>query len=262
MTSMRRTPLQIQRDVIYALLLREVGSRVGRTRVGLFWALLEPAAHVAIPVALFGLLLGRSWLGVEYPVLLVYGLMPFVLFKTICLQTMEGTATSRALLSYRQVLLMDVFIARALACCAIEAVVFALILAALAMLGYDVLAARPLELAATLALTVVLAFGLGLLFAALASFMPDAKAVIRLLFAPLYLASGVLFPVSRLPDAWVQWLAFNPVLHLVELARVGGLEHYVPMRYLSTGFPVALALGAVFAGLALYRLRQLARVTA
>ena len=42
------------------------------------------------------------------------GACPFLLFKTICLQTMEGTRANRGLLSYRQVLLMDVFVARPL----------------------------------------------------------------------------------------------------------------------------------------------------
>jgi capsular polysaccharide transport system permease protein len=258
----RRSPYQVQRDVIYALLLREMGSRFGKSRVGFLWVMVEPLAHLIVPVVIFGFLSNRLLPGVEYPVFLVYGFLPFLLFKTICLQTMEGTGAGRGLLSYRQVLLMDVFVARALAYCAIEAMAFAIVLTGLGLLGYHVLPVRPLEFAGLLLLTVTLAFGLGLLFAALGSVVPDAKAIVRVMFMPLYFMSGVLFPISRLPDEWVQWLAFNPVLHLVEMSRVAGLDHYEPMRYLNAGYPIALAVACVAGGLALYRLRYLSRVTA
>lgn len=256
-----RTGFQIQRDVIYALVLREVGSRLGKSRVGLLWVMVEPVAHLVFPIVIFGFLMARALPGIDYPVFLVYGFLPFLLFKTICLQTMDGVSSNRGLLSYRQITLMDVFVAKAIAYCAIEAMVFAIVLAGLAMLGFDVLPPYPVEFAGALALTVALAFGLGLLFAALGSLVPDSKSVIRVLFLPLYLASGVLFPITRFPDAWIDWLALNPVLHLVELSRATGIDLYEPMRQLSVLYPAAVALAANFIGLAMYRLRYLSRVT-
>lgn len=256
-----RTPLQIQRDVIYALLLREIGALFSRSRVGFLWPLVEPVAHLVLPIAIFGYIMQRSLPGIDYPVFLVYGFLPFLLFKTICLQTMEGTRANRGLLSYRQVLLMDVFVAKALASCAVQAIVFGVVLTGLAMLGFEVLPVRPIELGGALILTVLLAFGLGLLFAALTSFVPDARSIIRVLFMPLYFVSGILFPISRFPDDWVQWLAINPILHLVEATRWAGIEQYEPMQHLRVDYPAALALVSLFFGLALYRLRYLARVT-
>src|SRR5690606_17277470 len=146
------------------------------------------------------------------------------------------------LLSYRQVLLMDVFIAKALAHFVIQAIVFVIVLSGLGMFGYHVLPIRPVELAGVLLLTTFLAFGLGLLFAAIASLIPDTRPVIHVMFMPLYFASGVLFSVTRFPDEWVRLLAINPVLHLVELSRVMSVEGYQPMKYLSIEYPIALAL--------------------
>jgi len=256
-----RTRFQIQRDVIYALLLREIASRFGKSRGGYFWVLVEPVAHFVFPILVMGFIRQIVLPGVDYPVFLVYGFMPFLLFKAICVQTMEGTRANRGLLSYRQVLLMDVFIAKALAYCVIQAIVFGIVFTGLAMLGFDVRPSLPIELGAVLMLTVTLAFGLGLLFAAITSLAPDARSLIRLLFLPLYFMSGVLFPITRFPDEWVRWMALNPVLHLVELSRTVGLAHYEPMRYLSLTYPVALAAISLFIGLALYRLRYLSRVT-
>ena len=64
----QRSHYQIQRDVIYALLLREMGSRFGRSRVGFLWVMVEPLAHLIVPVAIFGFLRDRMLPGVEYPV--------------------------------------------------------------------------------------------------------------------------------------------------------------------------------------------------
>ena len=105
-----RTPLQIQCDVIYALLIREISARFGKSRASFLWVLLEPVAHLIFPIAVFGFALERTVPGVAYPVFLVYGFMPFLTFKTICLQTMEGTRASGGVLSYRQVMLLDVFV--------------------------------------------------------------------------------------------------------------------------------------------------------
>ncbi len=256
-----RSHFQIQRDVIYALLLRELSSQFGKSRGGFVWVLVEPVAHLLVPVVIFGFIKQRLVPGVEFPVFLVYGFLPFLFFKTICLQIVDGVNAAQGLLSYRQVLLMDVFIAKVLAYAVIQSVVFTVVLAGLAMLGYDVLPERPVELAGVLGLTALLAFGLGVVFAALASLIPDARPVIHILFMPLYFMSGILFPVTLFPDDWVRLLSINPVLHLVELSRAMALDGFETMKYTSIAYPVALALVATVIGLMLYRLRYLARVT-
>jgi capsular polysaccharide transport system permease protein len=132
----------------------------------------------------------------------------------------------------------------------------------MSLFGFDVLPPRPVEFAGVLILTIALAFGLGLVLAAIASLVPDARSIISVMFMPLYLVSGVLFPITRFPDDMVRWMAINPVLHLVELSRVAAVEGYVPMKYLSLEYPVALALISTLIGLMFYRLRYLTRVTA
>src|SRR5690606_3614311 len=225
-----RSRFQIQRDVIYALLLRELASRFGKSRGGFMWVLFEPIAHLLVPMFIFGFIRQRLMPGIEFPVFLVYGFLPFLLFKAICLQIVDGVNAAQGLLSYRQVLLMDVFVAKAMAHCMIQAIVFCIVLTGLALLGYHVLPPRPVEFAGILAITTLLAFGLGVVFAAIASLIPDARPIIHVMFMPLYFMSGILFPISRFSDEWVRWLALNPVLHLVEATRLMGVDGYQPMK--------------------------------
>lgn len=256
-----RSHFQIQRDVIYALLLRELSSMFGKSRGGFIWVLIEPAAHILVPVIIFGFIRQKMIPGIEYPVFLVYGFLPFLFFKSICLQIVDGVNSAQRLLSYRQVQLVDVFIAKLLAFAATQATVFIVVLTGLAMLGFAVLPARPIELAGVVVLSIALAFGLGLMFAAIASHIPDTRAVIKVLFMPLYFVSGILFPVTRFPDEWVRYMSVNPVLHLAELSRAAALDGFQPMKYTSITYPVALALGSTAVGLMFYRLRYIARVT-
>jgi capsular polysaccharide transport system permease protein len=256
-----RSAFKIQRDVIYALLLRELASRFGKSRGGFFWVLVEPIAHLLVPIFMFSYVRGKVLPGIEYPVFLVYGFMPFLLFKAICLQIIDGVNASQGLLSYRQVLLMDVFVAKAMAHCVIQGVVFAIVLCGLAVLGFHVLPDRPIEFLGIIALATLMAFGLGVVFAAIASLAPDTRAIIKVMFMPLYFISGILFPVTRFSDGLQQILALNPVLHIVELSRDMAMDGYEPMKYTSLMYPLTLALAATVIGLMLYRLRYLARVT-
>jgi len=255
-----RSHFQIQRDVIYALLLRELTSSFGKSRGGFFWVLVEPVAHLLVPVLVFTFIKMRLIPGIEYPVFLVYGFLPFLLFKVICLQMVNGIKAAQGLLAYRQVLLLDVFIAKAIAYAVIQAIVFTIVLTGLSLLGFEVLPPRPLEFAAVLVLTVLLAFGLGLVLAAITSLVPDARSLVSIVFMPLYFISGILFPVTRFPDEWMKLMAINPLLHLVELSRAMGVAGYEPFKYLSLAYPVSLALALTAIGLMLYRLRYLAKV--
>lgn len=225
------------------------------------WVMVEPVAHILVPVVVFGFIRQRMVPGVEFPVFLVYGFLPFLLFKAICLQIVDGMNAVKGLLAYRQVLLMDVFVAKAMAYAVIQAIVYVVVLGGLAMLGYDVLPSRPVELAGVLGITILFAFGLGVVLAALTSLIPDSRSVIRVIFMPLYFISGILFPITRFPDEWLQWMSLNPVLHIVELSRAMSLDGYEPMKYTSIAYPVGLALSLTMIGLMLYRLRYLARVT-
>ena len=256
-----RSPYQVQKDVLYALLLREFSARFGRSRVGLLWVLIEPIAHVAFPVVMFGFIVDRHVTGYDYPIYLMYGLLPYFLFRTICMQTMEGVNTSRGLLSYRPVHLIDVIMTKAIFTLALESMLFFVIGLGLTFFGHDLVPALPIEWLCLLLGVAAFGLGLGMIFAALTSFMPDARSVIRISFMPLYFASGVVLPITRFPPDVVDVLAYNPLLHWVEASRQLGLANYQVMDQLSYELIFFSGVVPVFFGLALYRLRRLSRVT-
>jgi capsular polysaccharide transport system permease protein len=120
---------------------------------------------------------------------------------------------------------------------------------------------RPVEWLCLMLGLVAFALGLGMILAAVASFAPDVRAVIRVTFMPLYFISGVVLPISRFPSEWVEVLAWNPLLHWVEASRQLGLPNYRTIPQLSYEVVFFSAAVTLFFGLSLYRLRRLSRVT-
>ena len=121
-----RTPWEIQRSVIYALLIRELKTRMGGKWLGAFWAFGQPLAHVMFMDFMLETVRGRVMANVDFSVFLVTGVIPFALFKNLSLRLMGAVEANRGLFAYRQVKPMDAFLSRALLEIVISATVFVL----------------------------------------------------------------------------------------------------------------------------------------
>ena len=106
-----RSPLQIKKSVIFALVLREARARIGASRLGAVWMLLEPICHLLVLSVLFALLRGRTVSGLEYPVFVLVGLAPFLLFRNTALRLMDSPKANRSLFAYKQIKPLDTFLA-------------------------------------------------------------------------------------------------------------------------------------------------------
>lgn len=253
----QRSSLDIQKSVIFALLLREVRSRLGARRFGAAWALLEPVCHILILSLLFSLLRGSTVNGIDYPVFVLVGLVPFLLFRNTALRLMDSTRENRSLFAYKQIKPLDTFIARVLVETCLSTTVYATLLFGFAWFGYDVSIAAPIEWVFTLFVGLLFATGLGVLLALIAHAIPGSKTAIRMVFFPLYFVSGVLVPAAYLPSAFMPILLLNPFLHLLELLRDEVLTHYTPVVGVSVSYVAGCTLTLLFVALGIYRIRRL-----
>ena len=249
----RRTAWAVQRSVFLALLLRELRARVGGQWMGALWTLFEPLAHVMLLVALLGLMSNAALPGIEYPVFLATGLVPYFLFQNLAMRLMDGIESNRGLFSYRQVKPLDPLLSRAAVELLMNSAVYIFTLGILAWVGFHVLPAQPMEMLGVQALTALLGVGVGLLFAVLGHERPRVKTLLRMVFFPLYLATGVIFPVDLLPRETIEWLLWNPMLHLVEMSRHAFMPAYQPVDGVNALFPLQVTLGYLLLGLLLYR---------
>ncbi len=257
----RRGPWQVQRAVLFAVVLREMRLRVGGQWLSALWTVFEPLAHVLVLIIVTAGIRGMTRPGVEYPVFLVAGLVPFFFFQKTVTRMLDGIDGNRGLFAYRQVKPIDALLGRAFVEGLMNLVVYVVTLALLGWIGYHAWPGSLLEL-----IGVNLAIGLlgassGLLFAVLSHERPRLRSVIRLSFMPLYLVSGVIFNVDNLPREVIDVLLWNPLLHLVELSRSAFIRAYVPTQGIGIGYPLMFTLVTTALALSLYRANRLRLLT-
>jgi capsular polysaccharide transport system permease protein len=252
----KRSSWEIQQAVLFALVQRELKSSFGGRWLGAFWILLEPVAHLGYLLLLFGGIRQRVVPGVPFVMFLLTGLIPFFIFRSVSLRVMGSVDGSRGLFGYRQVKPIDPIIARATVDTLMNSVVYVFFLAIFGWYGLPWFPDQPLGVFAVSVVLVAMAFGLGLLFVVLTDDFPRARIFIRIAYLPLYLISGVIFPIKALPTAVQGWLLWNPLLHLMELSRKYFFNQYQAIQDASLAYPAAVALVLLAVSLALYRLRR------
>ncbi|WP_368655694.1 ABC transporter permease [Castellaniella ginsengisoli] len=254
----RRSSLDITRAVVFAMVLREMQTRFSSRRLGGVWTLLEPILHLVLMMVIYAYAKDKTVPGMELPAFLLFGVLPFLLFKNISLNLMDSLEANRALFAYRQIQLMDTWVARFIVNFCISASVLMLMGFVLAFWGgYDLSIHAPLEWGVTWGVGLALAFGLGMIYCAIGEVLPESKTIIKLSYFPLYLLSGAIFPVWNLPPSVLSWLALNPWLHVIELFRIHASPSYPSMPQLNILYPAMWAGATLFVGFGLYRARRL-----
>lgn len=222
-----RTPTRITLNVWEGLFLREAVARLSADRVAWLWLLAEPVAHVALLVWV-RTLLGRIRIipGAEFIPWLIIGITLFILFRNQVNRGMEAVNANKALFAYRQVLPVDTVLIR----CALEGVLSSLVvlimLTGFTMLGYSMTPDHPLFALGIWFTVFVFGLGIALMLSTLVTMAPEASKFIRMAMFPLYFLSGVMIPVQYFPHDLQQYLLYNPMLHGVELIRLGYFENY------------------------------------
>lgn len=244
--------LTVQGRVIAALILREVHTLYGNTRLGYLWAIIQTAFNIAV------FWLFREFLGVHAPhgmgmaVFLLCGFIPWYMFSDTISRCMKAVSANQALLTFPQVTELDLMVARLIVVWGTQLVCAMIILLVAAVLGQPMELRHPGTLAATLFFAPLLGLGMGLVFASLARLWPTLERLVPILMRFLFFASGVFFQVSELPARFSTPLLLNPVAQIIEWQRYGFSASSAAPLY-STGYVVAWCLIALCLGLLLER---------
>lgn len=235
-----------------ALFLRECLDRFFGSRAGWAWLIIEPGIHIAFMGWIWGMFRRNSMGGIDITVWIILGMLSFFLFRRTAVQTLHARDCNRAFFVFRQVRPFDVAIARA----SVEAFsmffISLTILGIAALVGLNVRPEDPLTALAALVGLWLFGVGYGLVTSVGMRLVQDLGHIFQILMMPLYLISGVIVPVSTIPLPYRAWLLWNPLVHGLELVRLGFFPNYhtvdVSFSYLYAWVLCSLALG-----MALYR---------
>lgn len=237
---------------ILALMLREMGSRYGRTPGGYIWAVLEPLGMIIMLAIGFGLLLRSPPLGSSFILFYATGHLAYTLFLRTNMCVMSALSFSRNLLSYPSVTWIDAVLARLILNVLTDVLVAILLLSGMLLIvdHRAVLDFGPILLAFGAAAG--LGAGMGLINCVLISFFPVWRNIWSIITRPLFLASGVIWIFEELPRIAQDILWWNPLVHITGLARAGFYSTYDP-AHLSPLLMSVPALTLALIGLVLLR---------
>lgn len=192
--------------------------------------------------------------GADTAVWTMVGMLSFFLFRRTSVQVTYAVESNLPLFAYRQVKPFDTAFMRGVLEAFLMAVIGAVVLFGAALLGHDTLFLEDplLVFLASVALW-VFALGYGLVASVLMALAPEAEHILKLLMMPLYLLSGVIMPMSAVPEPYRGWLMYSPVANALELIRLGFIENYHAATETSLDYLLMWALASLFLGLLLYR---------
>ncbi|MDC7710853.1 ABC transporter permease [Vogesella indigofera] len=260
MVKISRPAWRIQRSAIFALFLRELKTRFGAYRLGYLWALLEPLGHLLIIGTVFGLRSKSVMPGIDFPVFLMSGIVPWLMFNNILSRSMSAVDANQGLFGYRQVKPIDAILARVQVEVLVSVAVMLILMVIGVLSGYRVLPADPLRLFVSYLGLLGFAIPLGVLFCVLGTLLPETKKIVPLVIKPLYFISCIFFPLHVIPQGWHFLFTWNPFVHFVELSRTYWFASFQPV-ITSPTYLFEVGIGLTWLGLFVYRLTRIKLVT-
>lgn len=250
---MARSSLTITLSVWRALFFREALSRLFSSRASWFWLLAEPVFHMAYLAFIYTVIRVHTIGGIDTVIWLFGGMLAFFMFRRTGSQVMDGVSANLALFSYRQVKPIDAVLTRGFLEGFLTTINAIALLAGAALFGHSIIPEDTLAVLEAFLGLWLLGMGFGLMTSVAIELVPELGRVVRLIMMPLYLISGVIFPISSVPQPYREWLLLNPVTHGLEAVRLGFASHYYAVPELSISYLYGCALVSIFLGLALHR---------
>ena len=240
------------RRFIVSSIRADFQARFARSRVGLFWMVAQPLAQVAIfSFVLSGLLAARipNVSGpYAYVIFLMAGTLCWSLFSDVvarCLTIFIESGNMIKKIAFPRVSLPLIVTGIALAN---NAALFLVVACAASLLGYPI-SIHYVWLPPLVLLTVALAIGLGIICGTLNVFSRDVGQVVPVLLQLLFWMTPIVYIASILPEPFQQWLAWNPLVAIVQsyqdvilFARPPAWDSLVPAAVVS-GVLLFVALG-------------------
>lgn len=243
----------VQARVLFALLMREMTTRFGRSSAGYLWALIEPVAFIALLSLAFSQIAHSPPVGRSFPLFYATGYVAFSFYNDIAALTGRSVHVNRPLMNYPAVGPLDTVLARFLLQVLTGLAVAAIVFAGILTVFTDQVQIQPLPIMTALALGALLGLGIGLVNCTLFALSKGWEVAYGVISRPLFLISAVFFTFGSLPGFVRDFLWWNPLIHLVGLMRAGFYPVY-DADYVSPLYVLAIALGLNVAGLAMMAL--------
>lgn len=238
------------RELLFIFVWRDLKVRYKQTAVGVGWVLLQPLMTMLIFTFFLGRYAKAPTNGLPYPIFIMSGLLPMILFSSAVSQSSASIVSSSSLVT--KVYFPRVLLPLAAAAVPLVDLMLSFSLLIGLMFYYSMFPSGALIALAPLFLILALvgALGIGLFLSALYVRYRDVPFAIPFFLQLLPWVSGVYLSLNKLPQHW-QWIfALNPMSGVVMAWRWVMLGQTAPdLGKFALGCAVAVVLfvfGLVF----------------
>jgi ABC-type polysaccharide/polyol phosphate export permease len=249
---LRSSPLNVNRRVLSALVMREMLTRYGRNNIGFLWLFMEPMLFTLVITAFWTATRAIHGSSIPIAAFALTGYSSVLLWRNLVGRCLNAVQTNRALLYHRQVTVTDVYFARVILEILAVSTSFVFLGTALYLLDWLAIPEDPLKVAIG---WVVLSWFGGALALTMGGLAEKASVVARL-WPPfafvLFAFSGVGFLVDALPPSMRSLVLWLPMVNVLEYLRDGWFGSAFQPHY-DMDYVLIINLILTFAGLSLVR---------
>lgn len=226
-TSVLQHGLIVQGRVLGALMLREIHTINGNSKLGYLWVLIQSVFSMSVFWALRVYMNAHAPQGMSMALFLAVGFGMWSIFSSGITKTMSAVEGNKALLTFPQVTELDVMVSRICVITATQILTTFLIVTASVLFGAEFRPNGLLMGLGVLICTPLCALGIGMILGALAVFVPVLDKLVPMMLRIAFFISGVFFSISAFKQDVADLLLYNPAMQAIEMMRMSLHDGYV-----------------------------------
>jgi capsular polysaccharide transport system permease protein len=236
-------------QILRALWTVSLRTDVNVDRLGAFWWVTEPLAHVVLITITILFVHGADVYDMPSFPFAVLGVVVWLTFRTAFIAALSGPAALTLLMDHPSVTRFAIVLIRSLKGLSVNAVVATILLVVSIYFGWTTLPQDLLKVQASLVGAFLFGLSLGLTAQLGAQHYSGLRKVYPMLLRLLAVISGLFFVSEQVPGFISNFVLWNPLLHLSQFARSGWFFTY-ESQDTSLGYVLACLGPAACLGLA------------
>jgi capsular polysaccharide transport system permease protein len=247
-----RAALQRKRNVMHAVILRDIRSRYFDHGLGFLIVPLFPVAHMMILILIYKIVDRQTIFGDDIVLFFATGLIPVLMFNYVSRFMSVSLLANKGMLAFPAVKLLDIVLARSVLELfgIVLSILFVLLIVVL--VGSNPSARSTVDVVLVIGSVAILSIGVGIVVSVISVIWPFFAMFYGLFTVIIYLASGAPIYLQAFPEVVVYYCSFNPLFHAVEWVRSAYYLGY-PSFHLSKTYLVSWSFCSLSVGLLLER---------
>lgn len=217
------------RRIMRAVLIQDMRTRFGSNHFGYLIALAWPLSHMGLITVVYLIRISVAPVGDSPAVFVGTGVVPYILCFYPARMLAMTFQQNRQLLNIPAIQPLHLIFGRCILETLNAVIVLAIFIFIISLFDVDVMPSDLGEASKAVGATVFLGIGLGLLNVVMCAIMgPYFLVFFVLIMAGLYVVSGTYVPQQAVPANIREYMAYNPLMHLVEWLRSAYYASYDP----------------------------------